>query len=84
MTKYYYKGQLVRTSKTHDNYTFGVVYERNGKVVLMMASSKLDNCITFWRYSTRGIREPNNKNLASSQYCDPEELEIVELEKVSA
>lgn len=41
MTKYYYNNELIRTSKSHNNYTHAVIKERNGKVeVLACCSSK--------------------------------------------
>lgn len=41
MTKYYYNNELIRTSKSHNNYTHAVIRERKGKVeVLACRSSK--------------------------------------------
>ena len=51
MTKYYLKGQLVRTSKTHDNYKYCLVCEfPNGKLVVKCCSSTINGAGRDYNY----------------------------------
>lgn len=64
MTKYYYKNQLVRTSKTHDNYTHGLFLEYkkpNGETVIkcLSCSSKaagLNSQFNYYKNYYDGVK----------------------------
>lgn len=53
MTKYYLDGELIRTSKTHDNYKYALVVElRNGKKVVKTCSATIEGAsrdYNYWR-----------------------------------
>lgn len=41
--KFYYKDQLMRTSKNHD-YKYAIIEEKNSKIVCQMCSKTYDGC----------------------------------------
>lgn len=65
MTKYYYNGKLIRTSKTNSNYTHAVIEEYKGEIKVLACRSSKQNAQNeynrIWndRY---GIRIENLKN----------------------
>lgn len=69
MTKYYLDGQLVRTSKTHDNYAYALVIElSSGKKIVKACSSTVTGAGRDYNYY---------KNRGYNTYITP-------IEKVSA
>lgn len=48
MTKYYYNNELIRTSKSHNNYTHAVIEERNGKVKALACCSSKELASKQW------------------------------------
>lgn len=51
MTKYYLNGQLVRTSKTHDNYKYALVCERsNGEKIVRSCSATIQGASRDFNY----------------------------------
>lgn len=51
MTKYYLDGELVRTSKTHNNYQFALVLEYpNGKKVVKTCSATITGASRDYNY----------------------------------
>lgn len=65
MTKYYYKNQLIRTSKTHANYTHAVIQEWEGKIAVLACRSSEDGASkelnSFYNYHY-GSRIENKEN----------------------
>ena len=83
MTKYYYNGQLIRTSKTRDNYTHALIveyYTNDGKIAYhcLGCSSKSANLVGQFNYY-RG----KFKNLRSNYNDEPVKIYVDAISKVS-
>lgn len=75
--QYYYKDTLLRTSCT--NYKYALIKENEFGIRAMKFSNSIDVIISQWRYLTKGYGlKFEESNLASSQFHNPVELEIVE------
>lgn len=92
MTKYFYEGQLIRTSKTRSNYKYALVRKTAEGFKTYKCSSKYEECVKEFNYMTKGDKLAKQDgitlheawikyNLYSSQ-CrwKEEDLLIVELE----
>lgn len=81
---YYYNGIKLRTSKSQNTYKYALILKRFGKVFVKKMSANIETIDSFYRYLTRGFIARQNgestKGLWSSQFVNPEELEIVKLE----
>lgn len=57
MTKYYYNGQLVRTSKTHNNYEWALIVELpSGKIIVKACSSTFKGASKDYNYYCNRLR----------------------------
>ena len=74
--QYFYKGELLRTSKSL--YKYALVEENECGVRTMKFSNSLETINTYFNYLTKGFgKEFESSDLWSSQFHNPEELKIL-------
>lgn len=84
MTKYYYNEQLIRTSKTHDNYTHGLFLEyknKNGETIIKClgcssTAAGLLNRFNYYRNYYKGLKSKYDNT--------PVQVYVDAIKKVSA
>ena len=74
--QYFYKGVLLRTSKTF--YRYALVKENEYGIRAMKFSNSLETINTFFNYLTKGFgKEFRNSGLWSDQFNNPKDLKII-------